>query len=1644
MLPADLSIDDHYSVRGQRQYEFAVEVTAGPPNSVFRHTKVITVKSKYIVENQTGMPIEIKQRGTPDLDVLQYGSTAHGRCARKMEVNERCAIHWDDAALPHELVMRPVAVCNNDSWHWSGGFQLNDKEEYYGLRVRQVKDPSVAINIPVSTTIGPSGSLLVSFKSRLSVPPYRIENMCNDVGIRFAQRGVPHQRSKWNELLPVPGGNKMAYAWDEPILDHYMTIEAHMKKGRSQQAHYNLDRLGVQSALHLPIMEASAGSNSNNARPQALQDALPDMPEDFKQRLASSLAAEFSKKLAGVREALCLSQESMPADVLMMQVYVSVYADGPTRVLRFADAKSTALLEAEQSILDLAARLKQVESEVKDVNNQFSRLRGMPNAAHSLDLYGRSFSMAPTPEASRPNTRVRRSGRTNHGPRLKLKNVRMATMPRQQSNLLSEEQAADYLPRRGSDQNLMQKSREADDSEQSLRMSRSKSYGNLHQSQTESPSKLCELEPDKPAVSFSSHGSGDPATLTSQDQVAVCPSMGYQVADAGHLAPGATFTTPQTVQGSDLMRYAAVGDATLLIGGDLTVTVFEAEGLMGVPHSTHPFARARLGEQALQTSVHWQSTSPKWQESLSFREVPAAGELMVEVWDLGGTRGAKQMKKLADNPSQVIRNSRFLGQAEIPLVDTLTDTQRGTPRNYPLMRRDARDAVCGSLRLAFSWDVTARSLMSLMLKALEHVLQQRREILCMLSPVSPHTAITWSSPGSSAASTATLQAEAMGYGGMAAKIMAKHSKEEHRSSLSITVIEARGLRPRHGVAVAFQASDLPNPLVEISAPNKPSHVSWTKHTLNPKFPNMEPAMYDKLPNDTIITVKMFDNKGTLTHRRRRVLLGSSSVCCAHFTGADPLYVWLPMRQPRKRHRNEMGQLPPSDHIPDLQVLLRFQWVMEVMRGQSTHMELSLEGLATSVMGGLQDELFNLTLDNIQASGHMTRLEATLTGSIRRVQLDNQLLDATQPVVLASASVAHARSDTAQSLVGDTGPLISFGLTRSFANTIMASGDSSSAASKPASGNRQQPQTAGAVGPSGWSDGNKMGDNPAAILSFKDIHLKVGEMDFQADDGFLEAILSFVVSIPTADIWQDEVWREQQRRLLTAQFGPKEVESLVTNTVLTLQAGLVEADVDPLHWVQEKELRELEMMRGHSSYTSWYFVERAEIGDINVNVTISLSSSILTTHAPGSVALPENRGGLFSRVIGASGFQLINVNNVPLQLSAWSTDTKLIGRKALQSSLTRHYSYQGIREAHKVLGGAGPAIAAVPLTVVWAGTSALSLLNNIRTRQVGPVGAVQRVGFVLFTGVGQIVSAFSRMGAASMTYLPPNRSGHLTDRSLLTRAVQRPANAPDAFRSAFEEFITGVFAGAAGTLLDPGYHSGSLIVALLGIFKAVVGLLIRPAVGTLELLGKSAHGVGLLFLGREGISGTIQKRARAPGTLTDDSDELIEEVTRNKRLQRFKAIMAAWQRVLPDIFPNMKDDRVIEVLRCRQDRVVLLTSGHVALLACTSKPKDKAVTYKSKWTLRLHDVQNVRGNEDKMQVTVQYVHKYSIPLLGVYNVPLHKYIKCSSFEVFNSVITRLNRHIHEMAQRTQSMTRDHMFELPSFAQLSIMEAADKVP
>jgi hypothetical protein len=64
---------------------------------------VLTVSSKYVVENQTGVPIEVKQRGAPDaLPAAAAGAgTAAGDApkalapARHLGVGARSALHWE-------------------------------------------------------------------------------------------------------------------------------------------------------------------------------------------------------------------------------------------------------------------------------------------------------------------------------------------------------------------------------------------------------------------------------------------------------------------------------------------------------------------------------------------------------------------------------------------------------------------------------------------------------------------------------------------------------------------------------------------------------------------------------------------------------------------------------------------------------------------------------------------------------------------------------------------------------------------------------------------------------------------------------------------------------------------------------------------------------------------------------------------------------------------------------------------------------------------------------------------------------------------------------------------------------------------------------------------------------------------------------------------------------------------------------------------------------------------------------------------------------------------------------------------------------------------------------------------------------------
>ncbi|BDA48868.1 probable vacuolar protein sorting-associated protein 13A at C-terminar half [Coccomyxa sp. Obi] len=1411
----------------------------------------------------------------------------------------------------------------------------------------------------------------------MSVPPYRIENQCSDVHIYLVQACLAGERpGRWIWLPPRVAGSSLAYAWDEPSEEHRLRVKARVagKTGTPVLAEYSLDRLGPKPVLRLPTAKRGSADNMANT----------NVPSDLQEKVASLLASESSRK-----------------------VYITVFADGPTRVLRFADVQNVGAEEAQQSILDLAARLKQVEEELWQVNARFSALHGA-TGDRQLDLYGRAPSAAAGQQPASAAAAADETGMpaptggTSSPPvRLKMAGTGTATP--------AGPSASGVLQLVPEDAPLGR--HESVDQEQVY-------------FQTPEAQRLLDTGPSTVAEAGSCASSESGKSVTEEipppSRMAILEASALESrarrggggGDLGHLLPMSA--SSRNVQGSQLMRSAAEGDSALLLGGDLIVTVFMAEQLHGQEKLTHPFARVRVEDQSQLTTVQWQSLNPVWEETLFFRDVCAASELVVEVWDVGGQKSSEQLQRITIDPVKLIANSRFQGRVEVPLSETLR-LRRGSKHWYTLMRRDAADTVSGQLQLGFAWDVTARSLLSLKLAALENVLAQRQEILCALNPVPASVTQRWTREA--------LKAPEDNNQGSLRKVksaekllddvLSWHSLDEQRSTLVVTVLEARGMQPRKGVVVAFQAHQLPNPLVELTVPGHVAYQAAAKQTLKPHFQTAEPARFQRLASDAMLTVRLYDDKAG----RKKQLLGEAQLSCSHLQGVDPMYVWLPLTAAKTSlpwHSRHSGVhfIESVAGVPELQVHLRLQWVRQVERGRIMHLDLNMEGLGFSVVGGLQDELFNMTLDQLRIKAERTRAEAKLNGSIQRIQLDNQMLDATQPVVLAPASAAHAHAEAGKS--GGPTPIMRFGVVRSFANSLVSSAvESGSAPSSPV------------AGPSVL---RKEGD----ILSFRSVYLDVGEIDVQTDDGFLEAFLTFIVALPLADVWQDVAWREQQRRLLTAQFGPREVESLAMNAVLPLDTedGFTGT---PLRWVQERELKELAVLRGQSAHSSWFFIESAHIGDINANVTIALTSSILA--ARHGATAPEPASGLFRRLIGASGFQLINVNNVPLSLRGWSVDTRLIGRKALTNSLMRHYIAQAISEAHKVLGGAGPAIAAVPLTVVWAGGSFVTLATGLGAGKVGPVGAVQRVGYVFFMSIAQVVGSFSRVGLSLFTYMPPNQTGTFSDTGALNRAVQRPANAFDAFRRAVEEGCSGLWSGVSGVVMDPtqGFHSGGLPVALLGVGKGLVGLAVRPTMGLLEMTSKGTYGMGLVCLGREAISGSTLRRVRAPGALAEDSSEAVENAKDPEVRARNQRLIESWQSALPTLFPAIKAGKVLDVMQAGEKRVVLVTDKDVALLRL--KIVSLRSTYRPMWFVRLSCIQTVRGDSERLRIVIDYLHQVDTHCMGKWTVPGRKRIPCSSRDVLERLALKINYNIRTVSQGARPLP-DTGFARFSARELSI--------
>ena len=240
----------------QRQFCFIVEVWPAPSTSVFGNTKVLTVKNKIQLLNETGFEIEYKQSGTPDPSddgSSQYGSSMR-LGAGMIQSSSRVGLHWDNADLKHEIVIRPASGPDGH-WHWSGKFELPEKETYLGIKIRR-KDRSEIKIIPVNITVGASGCILVTLKSDQSLPPYMVLNRCRDVVICLRQKAPDFSdeiksiasvtkneeglmgarealelryldRVGWDIFVPNSQRSQpIPFAWDEPSGQHVIQVVA--------------------------------------------------------------------------------------------------------------------------------------------------------------------------------------------------------------------------------------------------------------------------------------------------------------------------------------------------------------------------------------------------------------------------------------------------------------------------------------------------------------------------------------------------------------------------------------------------------------------------------------------------------------------------------------------------------------------------------------------------------------------------------------------------------------------------------------------------------------------------------------------------------------------------------------------------------------------------------------------------------------------------------------------------------------------------------------------------------------------------------------------------------------------------------------------------------------------------------------------------------------------------------------------------------------------------------------------------------------------------------------------------------------------------------------------------------------------------
>ncbi|XP_072334512.1 intermembrane lipid transfer protein VPS13D isoform X1 [Scyliorhinus torazame] len=187
-------------------YSIGIDIRKG--RGRYRDTNIVTFAPRYLLDNKSSHKLAFAQRefargqGTQNPD--GYISTLPGASV---------VFHWPRNDYDQLLCVRLMDVANCT---WSGGFEVSKNNSFH-VNMRDTQGSCHLLRVEI-TLKGATYHIAFSNSEQLP-PPFRIDNF-SEVAIIFNQHGVVEPRLK-TEVKP---GTSLNYAWDEPVLQQFITL----------------------------------------------------------------------------------------------------------------------------------------------------------------------------------------------------------------------------------------------------------------------------------------------------------------------------------------------------------------------------------------------------------------------------------------------------------------------------------------------------------------------------------------------------------------------------------------------------------------------------------------------------------------------------------------------------------------------------------------------------------------------------------------------------------------------------------------------------------------------------------------------------------------------------------------------------------------------------------------------------------------------------------------------------------------------------------------------------------------------------------------------------------------------------------------------------------------------------------------------------------------------------------------------------------------------------------------------------------------------------------------------------------------------------------------------------------------------------